>query len=551
MIRFFVALLITVALMAPFHAIAAGSDANTLGLPELPDLPEDGSDALNLPDLSKVPEKPAETPAPAPVVPAPVTPQAEPVAPVPALPEPVKEMPSAAPAVSTPAIPALPEPTVVPNPTPAPTPAPVKEESTTKIDLPALPAAPEPVKAEEQPAAPSIPALPTLSKDQPFSTTIETITPPSVPAKKEVKKEAAEPVAVKAEEKKDAAQTLTRPEATEGDNKIKEAVPLDIPSLENPAASMAKTVKDYGVADAPDGECALFANHFNACDAFYCKTDHPTQKQTLLLEQKTIGKLNNICYFVQKKYEKNMQGCKATLQEGKSAEVTCSTELLEQLDKTLIAQIDEARKADIENTMKRIEAAGGATLAEQAADGTVTTKTPGEEKPFERKLSGNGVRPAMNYDTATLPESIYRQPHTGDNRDMPAVHTNNEFVAMTFSAIQRYDDEGLRALLPKIVSLGYNLNVQNPQGNTPLIQAVLSGNVSAMQILLGQGAKPDIQNREGLTALHIAAYGGRMDMVNILLQSGASTIIRDNYNRTASDLATQSKNAGMAQLLNR
>ncbi len=563
--RFFVALLLAAALITPVHVMAAEDSAEPLKLPELPDLPEDGSDALNLPDLSKVPEKPSDavvapTPTPEPVAtPEPTTPA---LPAIPALPEPAKET-APAPA-ATPALPTLPSPTA--------------EESTTKIDLPTPtpPAAPEvkepevtepeakePAKKEEAPAKedevkapsePEVPALPTLSKDAPFSTTIESLTPS---VKKIEKKDVKTP---KKEEETKADETsaepakkekkITRPAAQEGESKTNVVVPLDIPALENPLLPGQKSVQDYGIPDAPNGECALFANHFAACDNFYCKTDHPTQKQALLLEQKIIGKLDKACYFVQKKYEKSIQGCKATLPEGKSPEVTCSNELLDQLNQTLIPQIEEARKKEAEENLARITQAGGATLAEQAADGTVSTKA-GDAKPFERKLSGNGVRPTLNYDTATLPENIYRQPHTGDNRDMPAAYTNNQFVAMTFTAVQRFDNEGLRALLPKIRSLGYSIDVQNPQGNTLLIQAVLAGNVNAMQMLLSQGAKPDMQNKEGLTALHIAAYGGRIDMVNILLQSGASTYIRDNYNRTARDLASQSNNAGIAQLLNR
>jgi uncharacterized protein len=62
------------------------------------------------------------------------------------------------------------------------------------------------------------------------------------------------------------------------------------------------------------------------------------------------------------------------------------------------------------------------------------------------------------------------------------------------------------------------VDLANPNGETPLMMAALRGNLEWAQRLLDRGAKV---NREGWTPLHYAASGGEPKLVRLLLERGA------------------------------
>ncbi|KAL0634672.1 hypothetical protein Q9L58_006398 [Maublancomyces gigas] len=78
------------------------------------------------------------------------------------------------------------------------------------------------------------------------------------------------------------------------------------------------------------------------------------------------------------------------------------------------------------------------------------------------------------------------------------------------------DTEGI---VPHRTAVGIELS--DGKGQTPLIQAALKGDVTAVRRLLDSGAAIDAKAGNGDTALHKAVYSGHMEIVEILLAGGA------------------------------
>ncbi len=129
---------------------------------------------------------------------------------------------------------------------------------------------------------------------------------------------------------------------------------------------------------------------------------------------------------------------------------------------------------------------------------------------------------------------------------------------------------------------GVNVNALNPQGESPLMIAVLRGHVGVAKILLARGAdanKPgwaplhyaathagshalaqvelllanhayiDAESPNGTTPLMMAAQYGEPDVVRLLLKEGADARLRNQQQLTALDFAHQGSRPTAAEIL--
>ena len=85
-------------------------------------------------------------------------------------------------------------------------------------------------------------------------------------------------------------------------------------------------------------------------------------------------------------------------------------------------------------------------------------------------------------------------------------------------AISRSDEMWTRFLVGK----GADPNLQQSNGDTPLIAAARVGFMDAIELLLQRGAKVDLANRMGETPLIIAVQQREVDAVKMLLANGAN-----------------------------
>ncbi|MGB3166807.1 MAG: ankyrin repeat domain-containing protein [Alteraurantiacibacter sp.] len=86
---------------------------------------------------------------------------------------------------------------------------------------------------------------------------------------------------------------------------------------------------------------------------------------------------------------------------------------------------------------------------------------------------------------------------------------------------------------------GANPNVADNRGRTPLMAAIDSGFLEAVEVLLNKGAQVDTPNRAGETPLITAVLGRNTDLLTLLLENGANPDRTDNTGRSARDHARQ------------
>ncbi|XP_063695735.1 ankyrin repeat domain-containing protein 27-like [Culicoides brevitarsis] len=76
-----------------------------------------------------------------------------------------------------------------------------------------------------------------------------------------------------------------------------------------------------------------------------------------------------------------------------------------------------------------------------------------------------------------------------------------------------------------VKSTALDLNVQNPDGNTPLHLAAIHGNLNLAKSLLENGADTTILNKKHQTALHVAIECGRYQIIKAILKLSKVDII--------------------------
>ncbi|MBA3596564.1 MAG: ankyrin repeat domain-containing protein [Methylibium sp.] len=97
-------------------------------------------------------------------------------------------------------------------------------------------------------------------------------------------------------------------------------------------------------------------------------------------------------------------------------------------------------------------------------------------------------------------------------------------------ALMRALDAGASDVALTIARLpGTDVNVQNPDGETPLMKAAMKGNIALCRALIERGA--DV-NRPGWTPLHYAAAGDSLPALRLLLAEGAAVDARAPNGRT-------------------
>jgi len=102
-----------------------------------------------------------------------------------------------------------------------------------------------------------------------------------------------------------------------------------------------------------------------------------------------------------------------------------------------------------------------------------------------------------------------------------------EAADAVLEAVRSRNIENLRAALAT-----NDPEVSDPDGMTPLMEAVLTGQIEATTVLLAAGADPIRQDNAGWTALHFAAQDHQLECARVLLDSGARVDIRDSGGNT-------------------
>ena len=84
---------------------------------------------------------------------------------------------------------------------------------------------------------------------------------------------------------------------------------------------------------------------------------------------------------------------------------------------------------------------------------------------------------------------------------------------------------------------------------TPLMAAVVKGNLSIIKMLLAKNADTNIADANGTTALHYAILFKQLDMVKLFVKAGAKADIKDGRGQSAIDYAILYDNDQILKLL--
>src|SRR5262245_46878424 len=81
------------------------------------------------------------------------------------------------------------------------------------------------------------------------------------------------------------------------------------------------------------------------------------------------------------------------------------------------------------------------------------------------------------------------------------------------------------------------------RANSPVADAAMRRDRSAVQALLQQKADPNAPQADGATAIHWAAYRGDLELADILIRAGANVRLANREGATALSLACINGNA--------
>jgi ankyrin repeat protein len=112
-----------------------------------------------------------------------------------------------------------------------------------------------------------------------------------------------------------------------------------------------------------------------------------------------------------------------------------------------------------------------------------------------------------------------------------------------------YSATGGTAVLERLIQSGADVNLQDKNGRSPLIAAVLMNHVDAARMLLAAGADVNRQDRHGATALFYAAEAGLFELAELLLERGADPKLANDSGVTPWQIAATRSFPKIARLL--
>lgn len=115
--------------------------------------------------------------------------------------------------------------------------------------------------------------------------------------------------------------------------------------------------------------------------------------------------------------------------------------------------------------------------------------------------------------------------------------------------LQSAAGDGHVKVVKALLDLGFNKEVADEDGYTPLHWAASNGHLEVVKILLENGANKETTQAEGSTPLNSAAGRGHVEIVKLLLEKRANKEAAENYGGTPLNSAAEEGNVEVVKLL--
>ena len=145
-------------------------------------------------------------------------------------------------------------------------------------------------------------------------------------------------------------------------------------------------------------------------------------------------------------------------------------------------------------------------VEDQKAKEEAKKEEPEEDKTAKSVISDDGVeimikrRPEENYRNIVLPNLVNKKSYSRENMHLPVAVYEEEYHEMLVRSIISQDIDVMRAIIERMETTEF----RDKDGNTPLLYAVISGNIVPIKVLIGMGASVNVQNNHGVTPLYVA-----------------------------------------------
>ena len=124
-----------------------------------------------------------------------------------------------------------------------------------------------------------------------------------------------------------------------------------------------------------------------------------------------------------------------------------------------------------------------------------------------------------------------------------AQDSNGETILMEL------DHDATSDLVWDLINAGAKVNLEDASGNTALMAAASSDNLEAVRTLLDAGANMEAKNRDGRTALMLAATEGHVNIVRALILAGAGLAATDKDHKDALACAIENNHQAVIRFL--
>lgn len=143
-------------------------------------------------------------------------------------------------------------------------------------------------------------------------------------------------------------------------------------------------------------------------------------------------------------------------------------------------------------------------------------------------------------------KGTYKDISTIYDQSPNSINIRNEegYLPLTLASYHG-NEEVVKFLVTKVDDLNGSSNY-----GTPLMAAVVKGNLDIVKILLNVKVDTNIADVNGTTALHYATIFNQVETVKLLVDAGARIDLKDNRGQTSLDYATLKGNQQILAIFN-